>query len=140
MRIKKSMKNEKIKIIEIIPSKDYIAAKEKAKQNTKKDTYITYPTEYNKVVYTHFKRTAGDEGLEMINSDVISKQRSAFGYVLSQISKNLINGRFTLAYSLPISVFDCRTSMEFFAWNLQLIPKRIVKCIDDKCDIVERLK
>ena len=76
------MKNEKIKIIEIIPSKDYIAAKEKAKQNTKKDTYITYPTEYNKVVYTHFKRTAGDEGLEMINSDVISKQRSAFGYVL----------------------------------------------------------
>ena len=140
MRIKKSMKNEKIKIIEIIPSKDYIAAKEKAKQNTKKDTYITYPTEYNKVVYTHFKRTAGDEGLEMINSDVISNQRSAFGYVLSQISKNLINGRFTLAYSLPISVFDCRTSMEFFAWNLQLIPKRIVKCIDDKCDIVERLK
>ena len=54
------MKNEKIKIIEIIPSKDYIAAKEKAKQNTKKDTYITYPTEYNKVVYTHFKRTAGE--------------------------------------------------------------------------------
>ena len=66
---KKSMKNEKIKIFSINPSKDYISTKSKAESNKIEDTYITYPIEYNKVIYTHFIRIGEEEGLEMINSD-----------------------------------------------------------------------
>ena len=50
-----------------------------------------------------------------------------------------MKGRFSLAYSLPINVFDCRTTMEFFAWNLQLMNGRL-EAAKKTPDTMTRLK
>ena len=143
LRIMTKYKQKDFEIIGIIPSENYTEKLKKLLASSNANTenrVITYPMEYNEIANTHFNKTPGDEGLEMNNEEVKSNLRSAFGYVLAQISKNLIKGRFTLAYSLPIYVFDCRTSIEFFCWDLRLIPKRALKCIDDKADTVEKIK
>jgi hypothetical protein len=130
----------RFKIIKVCTSEEYATELNKILSTIDKaDRSIKYPCDYKSILSTYFKKTPGEEGLELIHQETIANQRGAFGYVLSQIGKNLMKGRFSLAYSLPINVFDCRTTMEFFAWNLQLMNGRL-EAAKKTPDTMTRLK
>lgn len=136
----KNQSNPNITITKISPSENFKEEYEKLLKDYKSldtDT-ITFGFDYNNVLDTYFKRVNGQSGFELTNKEILSTQRGAFPYVLKQISKNILKGKFTFAYALPIFVFDSRTTMELFAWNLQLIPARIAGC--EKMDTIERIK
>jgi len=65
--------------------------------------------------------------MEYINQDMIKKQRGLLTYMLKKIGSNIFSGRSIMNVSLPIYIFDQRTTLETFAYSCKYIPKFIEK-------------
>jgi len=52
------------------------------------------------------------DGIEFINQDIISKQRSVLTYMIKKIGANILRGKGIMNVSLPIYIFDSRSMLE----------------------------
>jgi hypothetical protein len=73
---------------------------------------LTYDIDYDDILRTNFMKTYGTEGLEFINQEDLKKQKSVLTYMLKKVGTNLLNGRSIMNVSLPIYIFDPRSTLE----------------------------
>ncbi len=78
----------------------------------KQKNLITYPIAYEEIAMTQFIKAYGTEGIEHIDKDTLSKQRSVVTYLLKKIGSNILSGKSVMNVSLPIYIFDIRSMLE----------------------------
>jgi hypothetical protein len=75
---------------------------------------ITYPCAYEEIPLTQFIKSYGTEGIEHIDKETLSKQRSVVTYLLKKIGTNILSGKSIMNISLPIYIFDVRSMLETY--------------------------
>jgi hypothetical protein len=83
-------------------------------------------------------KTYDAPGVEFINHEVIEKQRGVLSYMVKKFGTNIFTGQGIQNMSLPIHIFDPRSTLEAFAFNYKLSPNYLDK-IGDASNL-ERLK
>ena len=70
----------------------------------------------------NFIKQIGEEGLEFIDKDVLSKQRSVISYMIKKIGSNLLLGKSIMNVSLPTYIFDERSILDSYleAYNIDM--------------------
>jgi hypothetical protein len=107
-------------------------------QQAKESKEITYNQKYEDNIKLHFMKAVGNEGIEYINHEVLEKQRNVLSYMLKTMGTNLLNGKSIMNVSLPIGLFDARSTMETYAYNNKLAPNFMPKAIESSN--LERMK
>jgi hypothetical protein len=83
---------------------------------------IKFQCEYNKLVYTAYDRTMKEPGLIFRDKDIMEKQNKVIGFLMKKIGTNLLKGKSIMNVSLPVYIFDKRTLLEVYAYELSLAP------------------
>lgn len=105
----------------------------------KEDEIISYNMDYKAHALTMFKMNQGDTGLMFTDKEIIKKQKGVLQYMLKRIGSSLLNGSGIMNVSLPIRIFDERSLLEVFAFQLCLSPYFLEKA-GASDSALERLK
>lgn len=73
---------------------------------------ITFPIEYNKLVYNLYSRTMKEAGLVLIDKEINGNCDHAISFLIKKIGSNLIKGKSIMNVSLPVNIFDTRTLLQ----------------------------
>lgn len=67
---------------------------------------------YSEYTKYNFLKEPGGKGLQLINQDVLDRQKSVFTHMLSQLGKNFMNRTNLFRIPLPIQINDERTMLQ----------------------------
>lgn len=86
-----------------------------------------------------WKRDEKTGHMQFINADQIEAQKKVIGFLLKKIGSNIIKGKSVMGISLPIEIFETRSTLERFACSFVFAPDFLTKAaLAD--DPVETLK
>lgn len=69
-----------------------------------------------------YERKANEEGLVLTSTLQIENQKKVMSYLFKKIGKKLLNGQSIMNISLPVYIFDKRTMLQIFAYELKETP------------------
>ena len=75
---------------------------------------MNYKIKYEDQIKLNFIKQTGQEGLEFIDAEILTKQRSVITYLVKNIGSNLLQGKSIMNVSLPIYIFDERTLLDSY--------------------------
>jgi hypothetical protein len=68
-----------------------------------------------------YERKLGSDEIIYLDQAVIDKQRAVAGYLIKNIGLNLIKGKSIMNISLPINIFDTRSTLELYYNYVKLV-------------------
>ena len=104
--------------------------------NTKEAFYFEDYTHWPEVLY---QRKPKEDGLVLISTLQIENQKRVMAWLIKKIGKNMIKGQSVMNISLPVYIFDKRTMLQVFAFELKEAPYILPKVYYIK-DNIEKLK
>ena len=103
-----------------------------------REVIIRQPPSTRAEIFRDLKRMPDGE-LKLINKDIIESQSGIFGEVVKRAMKVIFTGQGLVAMSLPVKIFEPRSTMQRIADNMCYIPT-YMKLANDTKDPVERAK
>jgi hypothetical protein len=104
--------------------------------NTKEAFYFEDYTHWPEVLY---QRKPKEDGLVLISTLQIENQKRVMAWLIKKIGKNMLKGQSVMNISLPVYIFDKRTMLQVFAFELKEAPYILPKVYYIK-DNIEKLK
>ena len=87
--------------------------------STKKAIYYDNYTQWPDVLY---ERKPKEEGLILTNTLQIENQKKIMAFLAKKIGQKLLKGQSVMNISLPVYIFDKRTMLQIFAYELKEAP------------------
>lgn len=87
--------------------------------NTKE---IEYADDYATWIDKYYEIKANEEGLVLTNKEELENQKKVIGWLVKKIGKNALQGQSIMNISLPVYIFDRRTMLQVFAYELREFP------------------
>ena len=110
------------------------------KNNTLSSTKeAKYYEDYTKWPETFYERKPKEEGLILTDTLQIENQKKIMSYLIKKIGKNMLKGQSIMNVSLPVYIFDKRSMLQIFAYELKEAPYLLSKVYYIQNNI-ERLK
>ena len=103
---------------------------------TKEAFYYENYTQWPEVLYV---RKPNEEGLVLTSTFQIENQKRTMSFLIKKIGKNMLKGQSVMNISLPVYIFDKRTMLQVFAYELKEAPYLLAKAFYIKNDI-QKLK
>ena len=100
---------------------------------------IIFPENYSKWVDTNYEKRKNEKGLVLIRKPEIENQKRVMAWLLKKIGKSVLNGQSIMNLSLPVYVFDKRSMLQIFAYELQESSFSLSRVFHTQ-DIIEKLK
>ena len=88
--------------------------------NTNKE--MTYNKDYPNLVDTKYELKPKTEGLILLDASIAERHKKVISWLISKIGSTLIKGQSVMNISLPVYIFDGRTMLEIFAYELKQSP------------------
>ena len=104
-----------------------------------KNKEIKYIHSYSSWIYTHYAIKKDEEGLILINPIQKEMQKKMISHIISKISNSYIKGQNIINFTFPISVYDKRTLLQVYAYELREAPY-ILNKVYFLSDPIEKLK
>ena len=125
---------------EIINHPINVKAGKSDKNNTLSSTKeATIYEDYTKWPEEIYERKPKEEGLILTSKVQIENQKKIMSYLIKKIGQSIFSGQSIMNVSLPVYIFDKRTMLQVFAYELKEAPFILSKAYYIKNDI-ERLK
>ena len=83
---------------------------------------MTFIIDYPNLYHTAYEIDDKHPGLVLTDKDFIDRQSRVVKWLLQKISSSIIKGQSIMNISLPIFIFDQRTMLQVFAYELRLAP------------------
>lgn len=93
-----------------------------AKEALKETEEFTFPIVYEKMPYTKYKNSHKYAGLVLKDKDMNERMTKAVNWLIKRIGSTLKKGESLMNISLPVMIFDKRTMLQVFAYELKLAP------------------
>lgn len=125
VKLNTSNKEENTKIINLLKELNYqmVIDENRIDFLYKTDKLNTIPylflEDYTSYISTKYEKNNKDEGLVFTDKVQLDKQREVLSYLIKKISKTLFkSGESIMNVSLPVEIFDSRTLLQVFAYEL----------------------
>jgi len=82
---------------------------------------ITYLHKYEDIVTNFYVKQTGAVGLEFIDQDLMSKQRSVMTFLIKTVGSNIMSGKSIMNVSLPINIFEPRSMTEVYIFYTNIL-------------------
>jgi hypothetical protein len=86
-----------------------------------------YYEDYTKWPETLYERKPKEEGLILTDALQIENQKKIMSYLIKKIGKNMLKGQSIMNVSLPVYIFDKRSMLQIFAYELKEAPYLLSK-------------
>lgn len=116
-----------------------IKGKSDKKSEVSKNKEIKYIYSYSSWIYTHYAIKKNEEGLILINPIQREIQKKMISHIMSTVNNTYIKGQNIINISFPVSVYDKRTLLQVFAYELREAPY-ILNKVHFLSDPIEKLK
>ena len=116
-----------------------IKGKSNKENEIPKTKEIKYIHSYSSWIYTHYALKKNEEGLILINPIQKEIQKKMLSHIFSTINNTFIKGQNIINFTFPISVYDKRTLLQVFAYELREAPF-ILNKVHFLQDPIEKLK
>ena len=83
---------------------------------------MTYNKDYPNLVDTKYEKNLKYEGLLLQDPAIAERHKKVISWLIKKIGSNLIKGQSVMNISLPVYIFDGRTMLEIFAYELKQSP------------------
>ena len=83
---------------------------------------MTYNKDYPNLVDTKYEKNPKYEGLLLQDPSIAERHKKVISWLIKKIGSNLIKGQSVMNISLPVYIFDGRTMLEIFAYELKQSP------------------
>ena len=83
---------------------------------------MTFALDYPHLFQKAYEIKDTDPGLILIDKDFIERQTRAVKWLLQKISSSILKGQSIMNISLPVYIFDKRTMLQVFAYELRSAP------------------
>jgi hypothetical protein len=83
---------------------------------------MTYNKDYPNLVDTKYELKPKTEGLILLDASIAERHKKVISWLISKIGSTLIKGQSVMNISLPVYIFDGRTMLEIFAYELKQSP------------------
>ena len=93
---------------------------EKDENNPNKE--MTYNKDYPNIVDKKYEKNPKYEGLLLLDTSIAERHKKVISWLITKIGTNLIKGQSVMNISLPVYIFDGRTMLEIFAYELKQSP------------------
>lgn len=91
------------------------------------------------MIENSYEITIKEPGLIFLDKDIIEKQNKVIAFLIKKMGSNLIKGKSIMNVSLPVNIFDKRTLMQVFSYELSYAPIFLSRACYST-DVIERLK
>jgi hypothetical protein len=83
---------------------------------------INFKIQYQNLIKDSYEIKLDLPGLLYIDENVLIKQDQIIGFIIKKIGSNLISGKSIMNVSLPVNIFDPRTLLQVYAYELSFAP------------------
>ena len=83
---------------------------------------MTYNKDYPNFVDKKYEKNPKYEGLLLLDTSIAERHKKVISWLITKIGSNLIKGQSVMNISLPVYIFDGRTMLEIFAYELKQSP------------------
>jgi hypothetical protein len=87
-----------------------------------KNDIINFKIQYQNLVKESYENKLDLPGLLYVDEDVLIKQEQIIGFIIKKIGSNLLSGKSIMNVSLPVNIFDPRTLLQVYAYELSFAP------------------
>ena len=116
----------------------HLGPSDKSSMITPKKEAVYYEN-YTQWIDVLYERKPKEEGLILINKLQIENQKKIMSYLLKNVGKKLMKGQSVMNISLPVYIYDKRTMLQIFAYELKESPFILSKVYYTQ-DSIEKLK
>ena len=116
-----------------------VKAEVDAKEEEAKTKKMTFIVDYPNLIDTVYTVSEKEPGLVLTDKDFIDRQNRAVKWLLHKISSSIWKGQSIMNISLPVYIFDKRTMLQVFAYELRESPYYLSRAYHTK-NTIERLK
>jgi hypothetical protein len=128
-------------LIEQVGSGSYIhRCLQIGKQNFKKGSgmFEAENKGIDKMFKEYYKKNK-DGSLELVNTELLKRQKQVLGYFFKQMGSNLLSGKSVFSISFPVTVFESKSLLERSANSFGYVPQLLNKA-SESTDTLEQFK